>query len=477
MARGLAGPLVVASLLAVTGHAAAARAAGAGYSLATVAIPADGQSAPVAVNVARIADEAWAHQEDSQLLDLEKVLEGGDPIWVEKLAAAEAAAQKGKQAMDAVELPVAADAFAEAIVAYEQAVPGLKDTTALVDTLMKQGQVFVLQGDARSARSSFARALTLDPAMRLPKEGTPPRVLKEFDSVVKEQKTAGQGTLTVYSTTGAAEVWVDGVFRGIAPFTVDVGAGRHYVRVVRDGYLAWGTAAEVKRGAETSVQASLRPTSRLAKFEELAARVPRNKESVRPVAELAAALQVDRLLAIVVEDSNGSALLTATLVDGVSGRQLARASKAFAPSDSFFDRDVKGFLVERLQPGTGDGPVEAPPDDGKPPEQGSLLPGAAEQVETPSAVVGGWVLVGTAGALAINTLVCGLVSLNLYDTYRNKIPTQTDPNLNAVRTTWLTMSVITDASWILGAAAAAGGAMLLVNGYSELEAREEVVNP
>lgn len=469
--------LVALAVLTVAwGSAAPARAGAAGLSFTTVAIPADGQSAPTAVNVARIADEAFASERGLDLLDLEGVLEGGEPIWKEKLEGAQAARRKGLSALEAVELPVAAEAFAQAIIQYEQATPGLRDTTTLVETLLEQGKVFQLQGDTRAAQSAFARALVLDPAVRLPKEGTPPRVFSAFEAVVKEQRSVGQGALTVFSTTGPAEVWVDGVFRGIAPFTVDIGTGRHYVRVVRDGYLAWGAAAEVKRGSETSVQATLRPTSRLARFEELAARVPRSKESVRPVAELAAALQVDRLLTVVVEDSNGSALLTATLVDGVSGRQLARAARAFAPADSFFERDVRSFLVERMQPGA-DSDVVAPQGDAKAQEQVSLLPGAAEAVETPGAVIGGWVLVGTASALAISTVVCGIVSYNLYDTYRNKLPSQVDPNLESIRGTWLTMSIITDASWILGAAAAGGGIGLLVSGYAEQGAQEELVQP
>lgn len=472
-------PLLVVSL------APAAHARGAGLSVATVAIPADGQSAPTAVNVARIADEAFGRDGPSRegndevdLLDLEIVLEGGDPLWVEKLAAAEAARTKGLAALDALELPVASDSLAAALVAYEQAVPGLADTAPVVETLALAGKVFVLQGDVRAAKAMFTRALVLDPAWRLPKEDTPPRVMQVFDAVAKEQRSAGQGTLTIYATAGAAEVWIDGVFRGIAPFTVDVGAGRHYVRVARDGYLAWGTAAEVKRGSETSVQASLRPTARLAHYEELAARVPRNKESVRPVAELAGALQVDRLLAIVVEDQNGAALLTATLVDGVSGRQLARASKAFAPDDSFFERDVRSFLTERLLRAASAPPSGPPPDETtRLPEQTSLLPGEAEAVETPGAVIGGWVLVGTAAALAINTVVCGIVSYNLFDAYRNKLPSQLDPELEGIRTTWLTLSLVTDASWMLGAAAAGSGAALLVGGYAEQAAQEEVVNP
>ena len=449
-----------------------------GVAVAVVSIAADGTSAPVAVNVGRIAKETFAADSDVTLLDMERVMDGADPVWLDKIAQAEAAVKKGKTAKDSVELPIAADAFAEAVVAYEQAVPGMKDMNAVVDVLVQQGTVFVLQGDPRAGQQAFQRALALDPAVRLPKDGSNKRVLATFDAAIKEQKGAGQGTLTVYATTGAAEVWVDGVFRGVAPFSVDVGAGRHYVRVVRDGYLSFGSSAEVKRGSEASVQASLRPTAKLAKLEELSVRIAREPESDKPIADLAAALQVDRLIAIVVRDENGSALLTAAMIDGVSGKVLARANKAFASKDNFFDHDVRSFLEERVKNGDRSGSTPDVAEVKKrPPDDTSLLPGAPEKVETPGAVVGGWVLVGVSGALFVNTAICGTISYTLYDDYRNKLTSQLDTRLNSVRSAWFTMSAVTDASWILGTAAAVGGTVALLNGYAQQRAQEEIVNP
>src|SRR5205085_9482357 len=129
------------------------------------------------------------------------------------------------------------------------------------------------------------------------------RVLKAFDEAVKDRKSAGEGSLTVYATAGAAEVWVDGVHRGAAPMTLAMPVGRHYVRVVRDGYAAFGGTADVKRGSEASVQAQLKPTERLAKFEEQTAKLVREKDNAKVFTELAAFLQVDRLLGVVVEDN------------------------------------------------------------------------------------------------------------------------------------------------------------------------------
>ncbi len=474
----VASTLVLAGLLAP-----AANARDAELMVTAIAVAMDGGSAPVAVDVARIAHETLAHDRDVRQLDLERVLDGGEPLWVSKLEAAEAAARKGTTALESVELPVAAEAFAEAVVAYEQAIAGMRDLTPLVDVLGRQGVVFALQGDKKNAEQAFARALALDPAWRI--EGTAPsRARASFEATVKAHKGAGQGSVTVYATTGAAEVWVDGVFRGIAPITLDARAGRHYVRVAKDGHLAYGGAVEVRRGSEATVQATLRPTSRLAKLEELSHRVARSKESVGPVAELAAWLQVDRLVVLLVEDSGGSALITGTVVDGITGQQRARASKAFSPRDSFFERDVRNFVRERLAPGASEGadaprrdppPGPAPDDDGPPTP--SLLPGEAERVEAPGAVVGGWVLLGLS-VIPIGTGIgFGVASLTYQDGFRNKLPSQLDPQLEPLRATWLTMSILTDVSWALAIGMVAGGTAALVIGYDEWAAREEVASP
>jgi hypothetical protein len=208
------------------------------------------------------------------------------------------------------------------------------------------------------------------------------------------------------------------------------------------------------------------------------------------VVELAAWLKVDQLVAIVVEDDAGSATLTATLVDAVSGRRLAKASKAFATKDEFFERDVRGFVKTKLvAAGGGDDGGARPPGEtsgtspgdrgGEAPDgtNRSLLPGAAEQIETPGAVIGGWVLIGLAAIPVGTGIGFGIGSLNLYDGYRNKIPNQRDPQLEEVRGAWLATSLVTDISWVVAVGMIGGGAALLVSGYNEQAALEEVVTP
>jgi hypothetical protein len=458
--------------------------AGDGTSYAALVIGKDPQTIPIAVNVARMAREVVAVNPDLDNISLEQVLEGTEPVAWAKRKEAEAFRDKGRLATEALEFPVAADAYAQALVAYEQAVPGLTDLSGIVDVLLRGGAVLVSQGDKEAGVRNFDRALALDPAVRLPKQGNSARVLKVFDEALKARKSAGEGTLTVYATTGAAEVWIDGVFRGVAPLSLSVPVGRHYVRVLRDGYVAFGSGVDVKRGTESSVQASLRPTAQLAKLEAQVAKVTRNPESHTPVVELAAFLQVDRTMVVVVESEGASVLLTLIVVDAVANKELARASKAFAVKDSFFEHDVKLFLSERVQGGgidagasrTGTGSSGSSAAGGSSGGDASMLPGDPEAVETPGTVIAGWVMLGVSIVPIASTVTFGVLSWNYYGVYRN-LPSQLDPNLQPLRNAWLATSIATDASAAVAIVLVGGGVAALVSGYAAQATQEEVLAP
>ncbi len=454
-----------------------------GATLAVVAVGVDAQSQAAAVDAARIAKQAAVGTKDLELVLLEKVLEGGTaPVWLEKRGTAEQAADKGAQAMSALELPVASEAYADALVAFEQAVAGMTDLRPIVEAAAQGGAALLLQGDKRGAARLFETALSVDPAYRLPKAGTNARVFKAFEDAAKDRRAAGQGTLTAYASAGPAEVWIDGVHRGTAPLSLDTPAGRHYVRMVRDGYLSFGTAVDVKRGSETSVSATLKPTQNLAMFEQSLSKLAREKDNTASAADVAVALQVDRLLAVIVESSGASSTFTLVIVDGVSGKELARGSKAFAASGDFFEHDIEVFVKEYLLLSTREGASTAAPttatpskapivkDDGT-----SMLPGDPEAVPTPGAVIGGWVMLGLAVIPVGTGIGFGIASYSYYDGYRNKLPDQLDPNLAPLRSAWLTTSILTDASWLVALGLVGGGVAALVSGYSDKAAKEEVL--
>ncbi|WP_457637788.1 PEGA domain-containing protein [Oceanithermus sp.] len=73
------------------------------------------------------------------------------------------------------------------------------------------------------------------------------------------QPVVTTGTLEIYSTPSGAEAYVDGVFSGYTPVTVNLDAGSHEVEVKMGGYGAYRTRVSVQPGSSVRVNARLAP--------------------------------------------------------------------------------------------------------------------------------------------------------------------------------------------------------------------------
>ncbi|MDP2340936.1 MAG: PEGA domain-containing protein [Deltaproteobacteria bacterium] len=470
--------LFVAVVLSSVGFGFGGARAEDGLLTVSVGIPIDSGSARAAVQVATAAREAIAADTALTVIDLEALLDATDaPPAAARITEARRLKDKADLGLSMVDLPVAADAYATALVAFEQGAAALTNINEVVDTLEKQATTFALQGETASAKQSYDKALALDPGFRLAADA-PPRAKKIFDDVVKGWRTPPMGQLTVYATTGAAEVWVDGVPRGASPLTLDVPAGRHLVRVYREGYRAWGGAVDVKKGSESTAQAALKPTAGFAKLDELLGRLSRNPENAQNVSDVVRFLKVDRVLLTLVEVQGPIANVSGFYVDGVSGRTLRKGQKSLSVDGNFFERDTTTFVRERFLQGQNlgsiDDPVkvEVPVDRRRGP---SRLPGEAEKVETPGMVIAGWVTLSTAIVPLATGIVLGVVTLNQNEAFHSR--DQVDPELEQIKSAWLFTSVGADVGMVVGAGMIATGAVLLVNGYSEQAALEDVMEP
>lgn len=447
-----------------------------GLLTASIGIPVDSASASAAVRVAAAARDAIASSGELTVIDLEALLDATDaPPAVEKLREAKRLKDKADLALSMVDLAVAADAYSAALVAYEQGAAGITDINEVIDCFDKQATTFALQGETPAAKQAYEKALALDPGFRLGKDA-PPRAKKVFDDVVKGWKTPPMGQLTVYSTTGAAEVWVDGVPRGASPMTLDVSAGRHLIRVYREGYRAWGGAVDVKKGSEATAQAALKPTAGFAKLDDLLGRVARNPDNADNVKEVARFLKVDRVLLTLVETQGPVAKIAGFWVDGVSGRIERKGEKSLSTEADFFARDTTTYIRQRFIEGTTVGAVDEPtkkPDEK--PQGPSRLPGDVEELETPGAVIAGWVFVSTSVVPLVTGIVLGSLTLNQQAAFQSR--SQIDPQLDEVKSAWLFTAIGADVSYVVAAGMATTGTLLLVNGYAEQSALEDVMEP
>lgn len=120
------------------------------------------------------------------------------------------------------------------------------------------GASLILQGDPQRGQDAFRRLLAYDRRAQLDKSLFPPGMVGTFEAVRRDVLADPPGSVSVFTTPGHGKVYIDGVFRGVSPCTVErLPPGRHLVVVRKAGYLVWGGAAEVEPGEEQNTRARL----------------------------------------------------------------------------------------------------------------------------------------------------------------------------------------------------------------------------
>ena len=449
-----------------------------GVSIAVVVIEKDSPSAGQAIVIGQVARQGFARNPKYAVLDLEQVLsDGALGMREEKRKEAEERLESGMAAYDAFELDQALESLAEALVAYENALGTLDDIAPIADALRFQGAAYALQGDADAAKAAFARAFALDPDGELEGGRFPDTVQALYEQARESADNAPTGSVTVFAAPAAAEVYIDGNFKGSAPITVeDLAVGRHYIRVVRDGYVAYGEAVDIVAGQEETVQGTLRTTAKLGEFDGLRRRLAQGDE--RAAADLAALLQVDQLFSATVEATGDSVKISGTLTDGVQGTALSTQDKSFATSSARFKPELEAWLAENFRKeGGGQSAVENTAQGGE-----DFMNGGPVDRPTSGFLIAGWVVTALTIVPIIVAIAAGVTSLYGWDFYRNRgelfqditgatgVQNQIDAQTDAGQTALLIYgiaSVVTDVSWVVAAATLATGIALIVVGLNQ----------
>lgn len=460
-----------------------------GVSVAVVAVAKDSPSQVPAVVVGKVARDSYRRSPRYAVLDLEVALEGQtNTTRAQRLQAAEDALERGQAAYDAFELDPALEALAEAIVAYEQSVAGLDDVAPLIEAFMLQGAAFALKGEEENATAAFKRALALDEAATMEGSAFPETAKALFEKARTEVQQMSTGTVTVYSAPAAAEVYIDGRFRGSAPLTVDdLRSGRHVVRILRDGYQPFGETVDVAEKREETVQATLRPTKSLSEYEGFQSRIKNDDE--RAPAELAAFLKVEQLFVLVVEANGDNVQVTGKLIDGVTGQEVAGANKTFVATSARYRVEVENWVAENFRKEGGGKSGGTTGNNGNE----SFLPDKPVEPPTPGILIAGWVIAGLTVVPVLVAIVSGVYALYAYDTYALQgrylaqitgeppqgVPDQptavNDPNAQFLFATLGISSILSDVMWVVAAATLTTGITLIVIGLNQKAEIDDVL--
>lgn len=163
------------------------------------------------------------------------------------------------------------------------------------------GASLILQGDLQEGQQAFRRLLVYDRRAQLNRSLFPPGMVGTFEAVRQDVLKGPRGSLSVFTTPSHGKVYVDGVFRGVSPCTVErLPQGDHLVVVRKVGYMIWGGSATVEPGEEQKTRVrlvELPSTERdLERIDALAAAMDDDDDLEGELRDRAVGIRLDRLV-------------------------------------------------------------------------------------------------------------------------------------------------------------------------------------
>jgi hypothetical protein len=302
--------------------------------------------------------------------DLGAVLDPtGDPDALAAEREANTAFRKGFIAFSNESWAPALQSFSVAARRTMDAASRLSDASRLAEIMQYAGAAAVRSGDYRTGIRWFHQASVLQPKASLNARGVSDATRDLYERVRRRATGLPPSDLRVLSEPDGASVYIDGRFVGVTPAVVPVALpGTHLLRVDRDGYIRQGVDVEVLPGPTEEVQFVLKPTKKLAKFEELlAAALPvldMDDDAKASVTRLANTLGVDSIVLGRIEPRGEENVLLLACEYDSKGEPVGEAgSRVFGYRDAGFRQGVAEFFDALL---AGDG-TEDPTAKGLPP--------------------------------------------------------------------------------------------------------------
>ncbi len=268
--------------------------------------------------------------------------------------------KKAQEAYETLDLDPAVEYLRSALTGkYERNAAHVTNVRRVAELLTLLGAVHILRGEDKLGAERLAQAVTIDPKVEPDPRVFNPAMREIFQQAVEHLSARPRGSLAISSNPSYAEVYVDGVFRGVTPLLVDgLSEGKHYVRLVKDGYRSFGAIENIAAGKESSTNGALRAAPKLDDYDKLVASAMEESHvrdgmpgSVGPsTKKLAALLGVEHLFLAEVRLDGERVKLLATQLDVAQGKHLKTASHVFSYDTRLdtYENEIHGLLKRQF---------------------------------------------------------------------------------------------------------------------------------
>ncbi|MBZ4331304.1 PEGA domain-containing protein [Corallococcus sp. AS-1-12] len=416
----------------------------AGPRVAVVAIPVDASLEGEALALAHWAEQAVARSGRLELVRLTDALDPqGASARQAKAVEGNAAFKDGAKAYDELDTVKALQSFDKAVKAYEQS--DLSRAFPLLSRArVMKAATQVANGENKAAELEMRGVLAVDPRATFNPNFFPPEEVAFVEKERKAQVEGAQATLNVSTQPAAAQVFVDGTYRGVSPLAL-TGLTRadHYVTLVAPGYTV--TEGRAREGESSFSLTKLPVQQRYAALVERIAKNADDEERDKALQELGALADVPQVLALLVRGGPGNAPLTVTglRMDVADGHNLSYAlgqvprGEAMATGSEALLTGLVGQDAARV--------------DGKPVKHFASGGGVSRRTA-------GYVLLATGVALLAGGIYFGLEASSKADAF--KTAPQGSTRADDLKSTGKTYALVADIGVLAGLVSAGAGSYL-----------------
>jgi hypothetical protein len=317
---------------------------------ACFALPTDEFSQKAAAVLGHVVRENFQRSKEFQLIEVRDLLNKNaqDPR-LNLRDKADRLLAEGKEQYDNLELDAAIEALTKAQEHYKKAVGLLGDGNRYVETLLFIGASHILSGDSELGADAFRAVAMFDKRRTLDPKMFPPSMIEIFNAAKSQVNAAPVGMVQMKSNPPAAEVYLNGVYKGITPLTlVKVPEGTHFVRIEKDGYLHWGQLVDFFATHEERVEANLNPGPGMAQLQKRVKELLGDLDDDTPkqaLIQFGQWLGVERLVIVEVKQRGEGISAGAVLVQIDPPKRIAYRSADFELTNSNFLNRADAFCT------------------------------------------------------------------------------------------------------------------------------------